>query len=311
MLHYVLRRVALMVATLLIVVTAVFGLLRVVPGGPFDQSIAVSPTIEANLRAKYQLDAPLTQQYFDYIAGLLQGDLGPSYSSRDFTVSELIESGLPVSLTVGSLALVIALGLGTLSGFLAAHLDGRWPSSLIRIFNTSGLSMPPLVAGPILILIFAVWLQILPAGGLGSWQHYVLPVLTLAIPFAAACSRLLRASFVEIKVEPYVLTAKSKGVSKLRLSIRHMLKPASLPLLTFTGPMTAALLGGSIVIEELFALPGLGRYLVTAAIEQDYPLVLGAVIVYAVIIMAANLLVDLIYPMVDARLRHTRTKNVG
>lgn len=301
--RYLLNRLLFMVVTLVAVVTIVFFLLRLTPGGPFDGERALPPEIEQNLKAKYNLDAPLHVQYFDYVLDLLRGDLGPSFRQKDFSVNELILNGLPISLTIGALALGFALCTGCLCGVIAAqHPNTAWDNG-IRLLSTVCLALPPLVSGPLLVLLVAVTLKWLPAGGISTYKHYVLPALALSIPYIAAFARLSRSSYLDVVKEPFVLTAKAKGLSSLQISRRHVLRSASTPVLSFIGPAAAALLAGSMIVEEVFSVPGLGRFFVQGAIARDYTLVLGAVLVYAFLILMFNLIIDLIYPLLDPRVK--------
>ena len=304
---YLARRLAASLVTLWAVVTVVFFLLRVAPGGPFDGERRLTPEVETNLRAAYHLDEPLVAQYARYLGMLLRGDLGPSFRSKDFTVNELIAGGLPVSLTVGGLALALAAGLGIAAGTGAALArDGprdRW----LTFAATAGLALPPIVVAPLLVLTFAVTLGWLPAGGFTSPAHVVLPAVALALPYLAAFTRLTRGSVAETLAAPHVRTALAKGLPTRRIVARHLLPPALIPVVSFLGPAAAALLAGSMVIEEVFSLPGLGRYFVQGALNRDYTLVMGTVVVYATLILAFNLAVDLLYSRLDPRIRLGRT----
>lgn len=304
MTRYLLNRLLFMIVTLFAVVTVVFFLLRLTPGGPFDSERSLPPEIEQNLIAKYNLDAPVHVQYLDYVRNILSGDLGPSFRNKDFSVNELIINGLPISLTIGALALGFAFCSGCLLGVSAAqHPNSAWDQG-IRMLSTFCLALPPLVSGPLLVLLIAVVLNWLPAGGISTYKHYVLPSLALSIPYIAAFARLSRSSYLDIVKEPFVLTAKAKGLSPLQISRRHVFRSASTPVLSFIGPAAAALLAGSMIVEEIFSVPGLGRYFVQGALERDYTLVLGAVLVYALLILTFNLLIDLIYPLIDPRVKN-------
>lgn len=303
MLRYILRRALFMAATIWVVVTLTFFLLRVAPGGPFDTERAVSPAVEQNLRAAYNLDAPLLTQYGVYLAGLLRGDLGPSFKQKDFSVGELLFHGLPISLLIGGIALTIAFALGLTLGAIMARYRNRVLDSTLELFVTCGLALPPLVAAPLLVLLFAVALRWLPAGGLESPLHFVLPVISLCIPYIAAFARLSRSSCLEALNQPFAIAAQAKGVSNLRLLWHHVLPSAAVPALSFVGPAAATLLAGSMVVEVFFALPGIGHYFVQGALDRDYTLVLGAVLVYTSSILALNFLIDLILLRLDPRIR--------
>ncbi|MEQ9003439.1 MAG: ABC transporter permease subunit [Pseudomonadales bacterium] len=289
--------------TLWVIVTAVFFLLRLAPGGPFDGERRLPAEVEANLRAAYHLDQPLPLQYARYLGMLARGDLGPSFRQKDFTVNELVAAGAPVSLTVGALGLLIAAGAGIPAGVGAGTRAGRTGDRWLMALTNLGLAFPAIVMAPLAVLVFAVLLGWLPAGGIGSAAHYLLPALVLALPFTAAIARLTRGSVVETLAEPHVRTARAKGLPSGRILRRHVLPMALLPVVSFLGPAAAAMLTGSVVIEQVFELPGIGRYFVQGALNRDYTLVMGVVVVYAVLILAFNLLVDLAYARLDPRLR--------
>ena len=292
--RYLLRRLAFALIALWAVASVTFFLVRAAPGGPFDGERRVPPAVEANLKAAYHLDEPLLAQYGRYFATLLRGDFGPSFRQKDFSVGELIAKGLPVSLAVGGLALLLALVLGVAFGtFAALHRNGLRDRLLVAC-ATGALAFPPIVVAPVLVLVFAVTLGWLPAGGYQSARHYVLPTLALALPYAAAFARLARGSVAEALARPHVLTARAKGLAAGRLVLRHVLPSALVPVAAFAGPAAAALLAGSMVVEEVFSLPGLGRYFVQAALNRDYTLVTGAAIVYAALVLACNLAADLV-----------------
>jgi oligopeptide transport system permease protein len=301
--RFLLTRLALSLLTFWVIVSAVFFLLRLAPGGPFDGERRLPPEVEQNLRAAYHLDEPLLAQYGRYLGMLARGDLGPSFRQKDFSVNALVASGAPVSLGVGSLALLLAVAGGVGIGVRAGLAPGSWADrSLMGIANL-GLALPSIVVAPVAVLVFAVLLGWLPAGGIGSPAHFVLPPLTLALPFLAAIARLTRGSVVETLTEPHVRTALAKGVPRRRLLRRHVLPIAALPVVSFLGPAAAALLTGSVVVEQVFDLPGIGRYFVQGALNRDYTLVMGVVVVYAALILLFNLLVDLAYARLDPRIR--------
>ena len=296
-------RAALTFATFWMIVTLVFVLVRVAPGGPFDGERRLPAEVEANLRAAYHLDAPLPVQYLHYLRMLAQGDLGPSFRQKDFTVNELVARGLPVSLTVGGLALVLAVFAGISIGLGAgSRPDSRADRLLMGVTNL-GIALPSIVLAPLAILAFSVNLGWLPAGGVGGPAHYVLPAIALALPFITAIARLTRGSVAETMQLPHIRTAQSKGLPRGRILRRHVLPMALLPVVSFLGPAAAALLTGSVVVEQIFDLPGIGRYFVQAALNRDYTLVMGVVVVYAGFILTFTLLVDLAYTRLDPRIR--------
>ncbi len=306
MLRYALRRLLLTIPTLFVIVTLAFFVMRLAPGGPFDQEQMLPPDVTANLEAAYGLDQPMWVQYGRYLGGLSHGDLGPSFKFKDFQVSELIARGLPVTLTIGVLALVLAVGCGVPLGMLAALRQNGVVDHLVMGTALVGIAVPNFVVAPVLALVFGVQLGWLPVAGWegGGIRYCVLPVITLALPFVAYIARLTRGSLLEVLQAPYMRAARAKGLSSGALLRRHALKPTLLPVVSFLGPATAALLTGSLVVEQVFSLPGVGRYFVQGAINRDYTLVMGMVVFYAALILLLNLVVDLIYGWLDPRIRH-------
>lgn len=305
MIRHALLRLTTALPTLLLLVTLSFFLMRLAPGGPFDGERSLPPEIEASLRAEYHLDESLPQQYLRYLGGLLRGDLGPSFQYQGFRVRELIASGLPVSLSLGLCAMTLALLLGGAAGIVASLRPGRGLDQGLMGLAMLGISVPSYVVGPLLVLLFAVLLRWLPAGGWepGRWSDLLLPVVALALPQIAAIARLLRGSMLEVLRQPYIRTARAKGLPEPRVVFVHALKPALLPVVSYLGPATAGLITGSVVVEQVFSLPGIGRYFVQGALNRDYTLVLGVVLVYGAMILLFNFLVDLLYGLLDPRLR--------
>jgi oligopeptide transport system permease protein len=306
MLSYIFRRLAGLLPTLIIIITVSFLILRLAPGGPFDQEQTLTPAVRANLERLYGLDRPLAVQYLSYLRALAHGDFGASLRSRDFSVGELIQQGLPVSATLGLTALLIALLCGIPAGIGAALWRGRTADWLLTGASALGLALPSFVVGPLLVLIFALTLHWLPAGGWegGALRYLMLPAVTLALPVAAALARLTRASLLESLRTPYVRSARARGLGGARVLLRHALPPALLPVVSYLGPAVAFVVTGSLVVETVFGLPGTGRYLVQGAIDRDYPLVLGMIVVYAVLTLLLNFLVDLAYGWLDPSVRH-------
>ena len=306
MLSYALRRLLQVVPTLFVIVTAAFFVMRLAPGGPFDQEQTLPPEIAANLEAAYGLDQPMIVQYGHYLASLAHGDLGPSFKYKDFRVSELIARGLPVTLTIGALALLLAVGLGVPLGMLGALRHNGALDHAVMGVALVGIAIPNFVVAPVLALLFGVKLGWLPVAGWepGNVRFLILPVLTLALPFVAYIARLARGSLLEVLQAPYMRAARAKGLTQRVLLRRHALKPTLMPVISFLGPATAALLTGSLVVEQVFGLPGVGRYFVQGAINRDYTLVMGMVIFYATLILLLNLVVDLLYGWLDPRIRH-------
>ncbi|HEX7030193.1 MAG TPA: oligopeptide ABC transporter permease OppB [Gammaproteobacteria bacterium] len=306
MARYLLIRVASAIPTLWLLVTLAFFLVRFAPGGPFDFERALPPAIEANLAAKYHLDESLLQQYLRYMGDLLRGDFGPSFQYRDYTVNELIYAGLPVSMTLGGLAMLLALFVGVAAGSYAALRRNRWPDHAVMTASMTGISIPNFVMAPLLVLVFAIHFDWLPAGGWhdGALPYVVLPVIVLALPQIAYIARLARSSVTEVLHSDFVRTARAKGLSPREVLLRHALKPALLPVVSYLGPAAAAVLTGSVVVEEIFGIPGVGRFFVHGALNRDYTLVLGVVIFYGALVILFNLLVDLAYAALDPRVRY-------
>ena len=304
MARYLLRRLAFALVALWAVVSVAFLLVRMAPGGPFDGERRLPPQVEANLRAAYHLDEPLVGQYVRYLGMLARADLGPSFRQKDFSVNELIAKGLPISLAVGGLALLLALALGTVAGTYAALARDGPRDRALMVLATLALAFPPIIVGPALVLAFAVSLGWFPAGGYNTAKHFVLPVVALALPYAAAFMRLTRGSVAEVLARPHIRTARAKGMPKHRIVLRHVLPSALMPVVSYAGPAAATLLAGSMVVEQVFSLPGLGRYFVLGALNRDYTLVTGTVIVYGALVLAFNLLADLCYARLDPRARH-------
>ncbi len=308
MLHYALRRLAGSIPTLLIIVTLAFFLIRTAPGGPFDKERAVPPEVAANLNAVYHLDQPLWKQYTFYLGNVLQGDFGPSFQYRDFSVTELIRIGLPVSLTLGGIAILLALFIGTILGAIAALKQNTAVDYLVMASAMTGITIPNFVMAPLLTLVFGVYLNLLPVGGWGeSIKQAVLPIIALALPQIAAISRLMRGSMIEVLRSNYIRTARAKGLPRNKLLFRHAFKAALLPVVSYLGPATAAIITGSVVIEQIFGIPGVGRYFVQGALNRDYTLVMGVVIFYGALIIVSNLLVDLVYGLLDPKVRLDRS----
>jgi oligopeptide transport system permease protein len=303
--RHILLRIAGVIPTLLILVTVVFFMVRVAPGGPFDSEKALPPEIEANLNAKYHLDEPLVQQYFRYLGQILVFDFGPSFQYKDWTVNELIAEGFPVSLTVGGLAMILAFFGGTMIGIMAALHQNSATDYSIMGFAMLGISIPNFVIAPLLILLFAVYAGWLPAGGWDwSLQRMVLPVMTLALPVTAYVARLTRGSMIEVLHSNFIRTARAKGLPERMVIGKHALKPALLPVISYMGPATAGLITGSVVIERIYAIPGLGSHFVQGALNRDYTLVMGVVIFYGFLIILLNFLVDMLYAWLNPKIRY-------
>jgi oligopeptide transport system permease protein len=276
------------------------------PGGPFDAERALPPEIEANIARAYHLDEPLPQQFVRYLGGVLKGDFGPSYRYRDYSVSELIGNAIPVSMKLGVLAMALAVLVGVSFGTLAAVRQNSALDRLTMGLAMTGISIPVFVIAPLFILFFAVKLQWLPASWSGStsaWR-FLLPVVALALPQIAYIARLTRASMIEVLGSDFIRTARAQGLGTAAIIRYHAMKPAMLPVLSYMGPAIAAILTGSVVVEEIFGIPGVGQFFVRGALNRDYTLVLGIVIFYAALVILLNLIVDVLYGFLDPRIRH-------
>lgn len=285
-----------------------FSLMHAVPGGPFDSEQELLPEIKANIEKKYHLDQSAIVQLGYYVVDLLKGDLGPSFKYRDWTVNQLIQLGFPVSATLGCYAMLFAFLVGSALGAVAAFRQNTGLDYGVMALAMLGISVPTFVTAPLFILIFAVGLHWLPAGDWagGDWRHLLLPVVALALPQMAYIARIMRGSLVETLKSSFIRTARAKGLGGWRIFFKHALRPALLPVLSYLGPATASLLTGSVVIEQVFGLPGIGRHFVQGALNRDYTLVMGVVIVSGVLIIAFNLIADILYAVIDPKLRHDR-----
>ena len=305
MTRYFFTRLAGAIPTLFIIITITFFLMRAAPGGPFDQEQTLAPEIKANLQRAYGLDQPVWTQYGRYLNSLLHGDFGPSFKYKDFTVTELIGQGFPVTLQLGVMAIALALLLGVpLGTFAALHHNSAADTATMSLVVT-GIAIPSFVVLPFLGLLFGVYLHWLPVAGWqsGSLRHLVLPVIALALPPLAYIARLTRGSMLEILRSHYIRTAFAKGLPLHSVIFRHALKPALAPVASYLVPAVASILTGSLVVESIAGLPGIGRYLVQGAINRDYTLVLGMVIIYSALLIVMGLLVDLFYAWLDPRVK--------
>jgi len=303
MLSFALRRLLSAIPTLLVLLALSFALIRVAPGGPFDAERQIPAEIQERLNATYHLDEPLWMQFSRYLGNLLQGDFGPSFQYKDYTVTELIAAGFPVSLQLGGLAILLALAAGVSMGTMAAMNQNSRIDHVAMGVAMTGISIPNFVLAPLLVLLFAVTLRWLPAGGLGGWRNLVLPVIALALPQIAYIARLTRGSMIEVLRSDFIRTARAQGLPTREIILGHALKPALVPIVSYLGPATAGIITGSVVIEQIFGVPGLGRYFVQGALNRDYTLVMGVVVFYGVLIILFNFLVDLAYRWLDPRVK--------
>lgn len=302
---YVVRRVLSAIPTLFIIVTISFFLIRLAPGGPFDLERPLEAKVMENLRRIYQLDKPLYEQYWLYLSALAQGDLGPSFYFRDFTIAELFARGLPISMRLGFTALALALVVGATLGTIAAFRQNKAIDYAVIGIATFGITVPTFVVAPVLQIVFGLMLAWLPVGGWndGALRNTVMPILTLALPQVAVIARMTRASMIEVLRSNPIRTLRANGLPG-SIIVRHALRGAALPVVSYLGPAAAALLTGSVVVETIFGIPGVGRYFVEGALNRDYTLVMGTVIMIAVFVLVFNLIVDLLYALIDPRVRY-------
>lgn len=307
MAKYALHRLMHTIPTLLVIITLAFFLIRLAPGGPFDSDRRLHPEVEANLNAKYHLDEPLVQQYGRYMWDILRGDFGPSFQYRDFSVNELIYDSFSVSLKLGIAAICLAILFGVSMGIIAALRQNSITDYSVMTVAMTGISIPNFVLAPLFVLFFAIYLDWLPAGGWerGTIADMILPITSLALPQVAYIARLTRGSLIEVLRSNYIRTAKAKGLPTSKIILRHALKPMLLPIVSYLGPATAAVITGSVVIEQIFSVPGLGTHFVTGALNRDYTLVMGVVVFYGTLIILFNFIVDLFYALLDPKVRYS------
>jgi oligopeptide transport system permease protein len=303
---YAIRRLLGAIPTLFAVITVSFFMMRLAPGGPFDRDRMLSPAIEANIRKAYDLDQPLIVQYGIYLSKALRGDLGPSFKYQDYTVVELISNGFPVSFQIGMTAIILALIIGGSLGVIAALRQNSLVDHLVMATAMIGITIPIFVIAPMMTLIIGVYLRLLPVGGYGdgSLRNLILPTIALALPPIAYIARLTRASMIEVLRSNYIRTARAKGLPPRLVVGRHALRAAFLPVVSYLGPAIAGIITGSVVIEQIFGIPGIGRYFVQGALNRDYTLVMGVVIFYGSLIILLNLVVDLVYGLLDPKIRY-------
>lgn len=312
MIAYTVRRLVVVIPTLLVIVLLSFTLIHFAPGGPFDAEAVLDPQVVENLRKAYNLDKPLHQQFLLYVGGLLRGDLGPSMIYKDFSVSELLAAGLPVSASLGLKSVAIAILFGGLFGIIAALNQNKKLDYGLMSFAMAGIAVPNFVVAPLLTLFFGIYLRelsgfwsalSLPVAGWDGPRSQILPVFSLALPQIAIIARLTRGSMVEVLQSNFVRAAHLRGLPTSRVVSHHALRAALLPVISYLGPAIAGVVTGSVIVEQIFDLPGVGRYFVQGAINRDYPLVLGVVLFFATAILILNLVVDLLYAALDPRVR--------
>jgi oligopeptide transport system permease protein len=305
MLGLIIKRILLAIPVLWIVASITFLLVRIVPGGPFEGDKALPPEIVANLKAKYHLDKPVPEQYILYMDRLVHGDLGLSYKYIGRTVNDILGDAFPVSLQLGGAGLLLAICFGVPLGTIAAVRRGSAADFVAMFMSTAGISVPSFVIGALLIFTFGIWLKVLPVALWETPRHMILPALTLAVSPAAYLARLTRASVLEILEKDWVRTARSKGLSGNKTVVKHVLRNALIPIATVLGPLTAILVTGSFVVEYMYAIPGMGRFFITAVGNRDYDLIMGTTLVFAVLLIISNTIVDIVYVILDPRMQVT------
>jgi oligopeptide transport system permease protein len=303
-LNYLFRRLGGAIPTLFVIICVTFFMMRLAPGGPFARERKVPPEVEANLLKAYHLDEPLWMQFLRYLKGLVQGDFGPSFKYKDFSVAELISQGFPVSLQLGGIAILIALVLGVTLGVWAAFKQNSAVDYMSMSFSMVGIAVPNFVVAPILTLVFGLTLHMFPVGGWGRWDHFVLPIIALCLPPLASIARLTRASMIEVLSSNFIRTARAKGLPEMITISRHAIRAALLPVVSYLGPAFANIITGSVVVEQIFSIPGIGRYFVQGSLNRDYTLVMGVTVFYGALIILCNLIADLLYGVLDPKVRY-------
>lgn len=305
---FIFRRVLSLIPTMFLIVTLSFFLIRLAPGGPFSREKKVTPEVMQNLLKKYHMDEPLFKQYLRYMGDVIRGDLGPSFKNKDYSVNELIFTSLPNSLILGVVSLCIALILGVSVGIVSALNRNTRIDYAAMSAAVIGISVPLFVVGPVLMLILAMKLKWLPTSGWitgrAGLKTLIMPTITLAFPYFAYIARLSRASILEVLRSDYIRTARAKGLKQSVVVVKHVLKGAMLPVVSYLGPAFAGIVTGSVVVEQIFLVPGLGNFFVKSALNRDYTLIMGTVIVYSLILVVMNLLVDIIYGLLDPRISY-------
>lgn len=306
MLKFIVRRLLEAIPTLLLLITVSFFMMRLAPGSPFSGERALSPEVLANIEAKYHLNDPLYKQYLHYLRDLAHGDFGPSFKYKDYSVNQLIASSFPVSAKLGLAAFVLALLIGVSAGVAAALKQNSVWDYLVMTLAMTGVVIPSFVVAPLCVLLFAIYLKWLPGGGWngGAWQNLLLPALTLSLAYIASIARITRSAMIEVLHMPFIRTAKAKGLPLRRIVLRHALKPALLPVLSWLGPAFVGIITGSMVIETIFGLPGIGQLFVNGALNRDYALVLSLTILVGGLTILFNAIVDIVYAVIDPKIRY-------
>ena len=306
MLKFIIKRFAVAIPTLLVLITISFFLMQAAPGSPFTGERNLPPEIMKNIEAKYNLDKPVWQQYFYYLGDLAKGDLGPSFKYRDYTVNDLLAQSFPVSMKIGTVAFIFTVLIGVSIGTIAALKQNTLADYIIMALAMSGVVLPSFVIAPLLVLIFSISLHWLPAGGWngGGWQYMVLPVTAMAIMYMASIARIQRSSMIEVLHSNYIRTARAKGLPWRVIVLRHALRPSLLPVISYLGPAFVGIITGSVVVETVFGLPGIGQHFVNGALNRDYSLVLALTIIIGALTILFTAIVDILYAVIDPKIRY-------
>lgn len=306
MLKLIFRRLLEAIPTLFVLITVSFFMMRLAPGSPFSSERALPPEVLANIEAKYHLNDPLWLQYLNYLKQLMMGDFGPSFKYKDYTVNELLAQALPVSVEIGLYAFIIAVVLGVMLGVVAALKQNSWLDYVLMTLAMTGVVVPSFVKAPLLVLLFAITLKWLPAGGWndGALHNLILPVTALSLAYIASIARIMRGSMIEVLNSPFIRTAKAKGLPTSHIIKKHALKPALLPVISYLGPAFVGIITGSIVIETIFGLPGIGQLFVNGALNRDYGMVLSLTILVGVLTITFNAIVDILYAVIDPKIKY-------
>lgn len=300
---YIIKRIFNAFIVLWIVMTITFFLMHAIPGGPFTAEKSLPPYVLHSIEERYKLNDPLYKQYGDYLCNLVQGDLGPSFKYPGRSVNDIIKDGFPVSFKLGIEAILIAIIIGIPAGILAGVKKDKWQDRAVNFFTTLGVAVPSFVVAALLIYVLSTKLHLLPAAMWNGWRYEIMPALALSGMPMSFIARLTRSSMLDILSQDYIKTARAKGLSWSKVLIKHALPNSLIPVVTYLGPMTASILTGSFVIETIFAIPGLGQYFVTSIYNRDYTVILGVTIFYSVIVIVLNMVVDLLYPLLDPRIK--------
>lgn len=300
---YIIKRILNALVVLWVVITITFFLMHAIPGGPFTAEKSLPPYVLHSIEERYKLNDPIYVQYGDYLTNLVQGDLGPSFKYPGRSVNDIIKDGFPVSFKLGMEAILLAIIIGIPSGVIAATHKDKWQDKFVDFFTTLGVAVPSFVVAALLIYILSTKLHLLPAAMWNGWRYEIMPALALSGMPMSFIARLTRSSMLDVLSQDYIKTAKAKGLSWSKVLVKHALPNSLIPVITYIGPMTAGILTGSFVIESIFAIPGLGQYFVTSIYNRDYTVILGVTIFYSVIVIVLNMLVDLIYPLLDPRIK--------